>query len=424
MSTMPTQNRMGLLAQGNPMLDIGLGLLSASGPSLMSVSLGQAMAQGSQFASHRDRERVQNQFMRDKMEQQKLEREARQRQSEARDELTGLLTGMPAMPMPGEGQGMFPAESFEGTPGILPDVDPQTAGLLFEAYPELGQQVLQQTLLDEPSELEQKVSTMEGLLGRQLDDNELLSVGGISTDDRKTTLMRNAEFIFDESVPIDQRKFALNQLEEDSNDDLRNALDLSRERVALLSAQFELEQNKRKAQEEGDEKAEESAVAEGNFITQVERDLEAGDRLDALEGTVGAPGAFSNVRSAGIGVGSFLGQVDPELETSLQRFQELAGREGIDQVSGFKGTITDQKFDFLTGIGLSMDKNPDANRLVLLDRYEAALEAHKSGRVKLPDNVAKELQERVSRFKSLKRRPQASANELSDDDLIKELGLD
>lgn len=71
-------NAAGLLSSGNPMLDIGLGLLAQSGPVVgaPAPSLGQAFGNASQFASQREQGRLQTQAYRDKLQQDKDRREA------------------------------------------------------------------------------------------------------------------------------------------------------------------------------------------------------------------------------------------------------------------------------------------------------------------------------------------------------------
>jgi len=111
----------GLLAHGNPMMDIGMGLLSASGPSAQPVSFGQAIGQAGQFASQRDQARMQNEFMRDRLRQQ-------QEQQRAQTKLQGLLTS-PELETPQGQQEML---------GLLAQVAPDqvAGGLLGQYFPQ------------------------------------------------------------------------------------------------------------------------------------------------------------------------------------------------------------------------------------------------------------------------------------------------
>lgn len=76
----------GLLSGADPMGNLGLGLLAASGPSAMPQSLGQVLASGMQFASERQRAAMQNDALREQMAEQK-------RRADASQQLTGLLGG-------------------------------------------------------------------------------------------------------------------------------------------------------------------------------------------------------------------------------------------------------------------------------------------------------------------------------------------
>lgn len=77
----------GLLTQGNPMMDLGLGLLSQSGPVVgaPAPSLGQAFGNAAQFVSQRDQQRFENNAIRGELA-------AKQNQREAMSRLPGLLS--------------------------------------------------------------------------------------------------------------------------------------------------------------------------------------------------------------------------------------------------------------------------------------------------------------------------------------------
>jgi hypothetical protein len=55
---------MGLLDTGNPLLDLGVGLLGASGPSRMPVGLGQVLAGGVQNMQAQQMARIQREMNR------------------------------------------------------------------------------------------------------------------------------------------------------------------------------------------------------------------------------------------------------------------------------------------------------------------------------------------------------------------------
>lgn len=105
-------------ALNTPAFNLGVGLLSAAGPSENPVSLGQALGRGVQFAQNAQQQQLRNQLVR-----QQLEGTTRQRQ--ATDQLRGLLG--------------------ETDPRLIPLLElpgGQTAiarGLAREAFPQTGQ---------------------------------------------------------------------------------------------------------------------------------------------------------------------------------------------------------------------------------------------------------------------------------------------
>lgn len=107
----------GLLSNvmGNPMFNMGVGLLSASGPSTTPVSTGQALGQGVQFAQNAQQTAMRNQLVRSRLEQDARRRAATQK-------LGGLLGG-------GE-QG--------STLGLLAEIAPQQVaqGLIGQMFPQ------------------------------------------------------------------------------------------------------------------------------------------------------------------------------------------------------------------------------------------------------------------------------------------------
>jgi len=74
----------GLLGGGNTLFDVGIGLLSASGPSPYPPNTGNAIAQAMQFAQGRQAQALENQARRDAITEQ-------QRRRQAQQQLPGLL---------------------------------------------------------------------------------------------------------------------------------------------------------------------------------------------------------------------------------------------------------------------------------------------------------------------------------------------
>ena len=136
----------GLLSErllNNPLLDIGIGLLSASGPSTQPVGIGQALASALQFAGGRQQDRLRNDLFRDRLLAQSREREAAGR-------VQGLLG---SLNLPEQQRGLL---------GALAGADPGAAA-------RLGIGLLQPP---EPTGIEKKAAGAETLLGRPLTDAE------------------------------------------------------------------------------------------------------------------------------------------------------------------------------------------------------------------------------------------------------------
>lgn len=126
----------GLLSGGNPLFDLGIGLLSASGPRPQgTANFGSRIGEAAQFASARQQAAQANEFLR----QQML---ARQRQQQAQQQLAGLLSAPErtpeGQPLPA-GQGVLRTQDQIGQPELL--------GLLAQANPQGVTQALTQGLL-------------------------------------------------------------------------------------------------------------------------------------------------------------------------------------------------------------------------------------------------------------------------------------
>lgn len=162
----------GLLVEGNPMFDIGLGLLAASGPSAQPPSLGQAFAHAAQFASGRGAERL------------KLESE--RSRLRAQGQLGRLLTDTTTLQGPSRDVQGMGGESIGSVPGAKAQV-PRIAtaegrreafGLLGEIAPDQITGGLLAQLMPQPSSIEQKIAAVESNIGRRLTPQETLQIAG------------------------------------------------------------------------------------------------------------------------------------------------------------------------------------------------------------------------------------------------------
>lgn len=94
-------NQHGLLGN-HPMLDLGIGLLAASGPSPVPTSTGQNLASAMQFMSQRERQRLQNEGARERLRQLQEQR----RQGSAVQEFIQSLGQFGPTPTQPAGQGL------------------------------------------------------------------------------------------------------------------------------------------------------------------------------------------------------------------------------------------------------------------------------------------------------------------------------
>ena len=124
------------LLQGNPLLDFGMGLLSASGPSPVPVSLGQAAGYGYQNMRQGERSRLYNELLRNRLIEQK------QRQDKI-NELQNILTGTTTIQGPGrtvtgmgEDIGTIPGQRAQVPTIATPQGQKEVLGLAGELDPD------------------------------------------------------------------------------------------------------------------------------------------------------------------------------------------------------------------------------------------------------------------------------------------------
>ena len=150
---------MGLLSDPRTM-DIGMGLLSAGGPSFTPHNLGQDMASAYQYANGREGERNQLEMQRMKMTQQKQQMAQQQAQAQARKQYQGLLS--------------HPAASVPAAirrPGAVANEPAQMQGLLAQAYPEqYGEAQVKGLFAPPQSQLSSGVRDFAAMSGMQPND--------------------------------------------------------------------------------------------------------------------------------------------------------------------------------------------------------------------------------------------------------------
>lgn len=167
----------GLLAGGNPLFDVGVGLLAASAPRPGGVGFGEALANAMQFASQRQQQALQSQIQREALLQ-------RQRQQQALAQLPGILTGMttvedaPTTIAADDPMGItatIPGRR-EQVPTIqTPEGQQQLIGLLSQIDPSAVTQSILQRVMPQPTEPRQ---IGESPLGKLFADLEVAEQSG------------------------------------------------------------------------------------------------------------------------------------------------------------------------------------------------------------------------------------------------------
>jgi hypothetical protein len=356
-----TNQPMGLLADGllgNPLFNLGVGLLSASGPSPQPVSLGQALGSAVQFAGQQQSRASQNQALREQMTQQ-----ARQRQ--AREQLFEQLQGgtanaqLPQLPAP-FGATTSAAQALPGgeqPTGLLGQPQQNQLGLLAQAFPEqFGQAAIGQ------------------LFPQQRADTSLvrnLQAAGIDP------MSAEGQEIIRQNLTGGQQSEQLDQI--------------------LKGLQIQQIQTQR--EEAATTKERETADARLSVFNTFDALNEIVTINDRLEGTIGETGAgFDEIRRAASGPLSVLigllggdERKARQVAADFNRMEQLTTNNAInslfgDQVGG--GTLTNQKLDTFLQTKPGISRPPDTNRRILADMLESNLQSADKLKINLSNREA------------------------------------
>lgn len=343
----------GLLSTGNPMLDIGMGLLAQSGPVVgaPAPSLGQAVAGAANYANERAVGRLQTQAYRNNLQQMS-------RQRQAMSELQSLF-------QPGQSLGPVIAPT---APAIsTPEGQTRALGLMAEAAPDqFMSQMFNQYF---PQGQQSQTSLVQNLRAAGIDP----------ASDEGRDLIRQS--IIGSGG---------------SSEELDNTLKL----LQLESLQRQLNAETRTEQQ--DRQAAESAVF--GTIRDVTELIDLNNSLQgtSLETGVGMEGLR---RSAVAGVDFIkqqLGLGDAEaarLVADFDRFEQLATGAAVHNLEILRGTgtISNQKFQTLLNLSPGTARSAGANRAGFADMLEAALEAGDS--LNLEINNRSELERLISELR-------------------------
>lgn len=306
------------IAQGNPLLDLGLGILAASGDQ----PLGQALAQGAQFAQTRGAARMENDIIRERLLQQ-------QRQQRGVQQLQGLLSDPNFDPASPQALGILST--------IAPDA--VASGLINQAFP---------SERAEPSDVRtiraMGLDPSEGE-GRKLLMDKFLSEGG--TSEQLDMLLKGLQ------IDKIQRE---REDEISSEDEERKAqIDTLDKTVTNLSELAEL-----------NDSLEGTALETGTGLNDLRR------------GAVGGAGALA--RNFGLD-----DRGASQLVADFDRFDKLANDFIVRLIENMPGTTTNQRQELLQRATVSVGAAPGANRLIIADLLEETFRAADREDITIPD---------------------------------------
>jgi len=333
----------GLLDTGM-MGDIGTGLLSQSGWSPTPVTFGQAMGNTMQFVNSRQRERLELEAARQKIQQQK-DREA------ALKELPGLLSPQTA-PWAG---GLGPQ-----TPINTPEGQSRALGLLTQIAPE------------------QVASTIaSGLLSPQ---QSYRPPAGVQ------------EFQYVQSLPPEQRQAYMEFLQQKDPGAGTEALTAQ---ANLQRLTLEIENARAERDRQNETLAQEKATTRTGIVRDLNHLEEMAELNDRLEGTVLESGRpmvdVLRAFTGGVqGIQDLLG-VDSTKAQQLKADFDTMTKYSTDFVVGSvdrlgsSGALTNNKIDMLISSNANMGASPITNRQIIANNIEALLDGAEIGQYDIGD---------------------------------------
>jgi hypothetical protein len=349
---------MGLLSQGNPLMDMGFGLLSQSGYSTTPVSMGQALGNAGQYMSQRDRARLENQAIRDQMKQQ-------QQRQQAMSQIQGLLVP-PTTPGPVvQPSGPAPIQTPEGRNQMM--------GLLGQVAPE---------------------AMAQGLLGQMFAQPESPRV----------------------STELNTFKQLYPELQEGSEEFRNKYMDFTAQaQDPLQMLQVEkLIMDLQNARTEQEQKTAEAALGRTRATYSANSNLRAlmeiADANDTMAQTFLETGAVGSEgrRSIASGISELrrlVGNEDPALDNAIRardRFEQMTSQVVADMAEGSEGMgqLTNQKLALLASTKPSLQNQPAANALRIADMIEESLNAYMAEEIQIEPQLVQAAQQRIESLRS------------------------
>lgn len=334
---------------GDPRFNLGLGLLAAGGPSREPTSLGQNMAQATQFAAERDRQAMENRAVRQELQ-------ARQRRQEAQQELRGLLGSQEMIRGPGQEVTGIGGENIGSIPGRVANVPtistPQgqqrAMGLLAEASPE---------------QFSSQLSS--GLLGQMF---------GGGQERAEPAPVRIARVLADPNESQEVKDAIQAQIDRsDIGAQLQNQL------RALQAEQINREMENARTEEERNRLATEQSLVSG--VDRITELIEINNRLKNTAGETGLGLEELKSRFAGpfSAVVSLFGgdrEKARQVAADIQRFEQLTTTEAVRSLFSGElqsGQLTNAKMNTFIQTKPGLDKLPEVNNRQLADMLREKL---------------------------------------------------
>jgi len=348
----------GLLG-GNFLTDLGLGLLSQSGPVVgPAPSLGQALGRAGLLAQERRRERLKNDLIRQKMTQQ-------QEQQNALGKIQGLLgknttiqgTGTDVQGLNGQNLGTIPGKEAMVSTIQTPEGKQKLLGLLSQAAPDQ----FAQNLISQIMPGQQRAEPTQVRIARTLSDpNESQSVKDEIRKQLQAKSSGQQLDILNARLKTLEIQSQLNDLEQKKQTETKDKADLKSSLITDL--------NHAKRLSELNHKLENTALETGIPLAQLRR--------DALSGTSALKRAFGGDAEKA-----------QQLINDFDEFSKISVRFAAKSAAQLfkQQRITNFQFKAIQNATPSVGLAPGANDRVIADSVRVLLEGAKNANINIPN---------------------------------------
>ena len=313
----------GLLAGENPLLNLGIGLLAAAGPSAAPLSRGQRIAQGFQFAQGQGSAFQQNQLARARLQKLAADRESEERRVRAA--------------------------------ARLGEIDPRL-GLLAELHPESAGRVL----------------------------GGLLAPGG--ERERTTSLMSNVAAAGLQPGTPEYQAFIRSQLTQGGTQEQLARVQMTLAELQAEERKLNVQKGGREEEKARREERVGLIGTRNSMNLELGQIVEATALMDELQGTPLQAGVGFDERSSGMGAlnlaKDFFGgdtKRASELVTKANRLTQLRNTLSMGSIEAMRkalnGRVTQMEFQVLQQGNFDPRNVRDANRKYLADRMRSILDA-------------------------------------------------